>query len=488
MNGVSVPQSQNPPTGIRRVAGGVSLYTLALVASGGIRMLALPFIVRLVSPSVYGAFATLTIVVWMVQSFGDLGLGTAALRLAPDCKTPSERRSLFATMLSTRAGAGLLLTGVVILAHEPLARWVSGSSDNGRALVCLALCVPFATVYEGFTDELRSRGEMAKVSALVVLLAVLVQGLSVALVLGGGLDLLGLAWARVVGEALTFGAGAVLCVRFVRARPNLPDFQRLLALGWPIGAMYVLGTLRGLDRPLMRTLTSLEHVAAYEFAMRLVGPIGLSNIALAKVLEPVVYGRAHVSETPAHVDMFLRGYVALFATVAMALSAFGPEAVTLLAPKAYGEAFRVLPALAFLATSEGIGRVVGVGADLAKRMRVWAVAAVLTVAIGLPLSAGLLPIVGVAGVGLAWLAASLATDALLYAVARSLRGIVLPVGRSFAVIVVGALAGTAAAWQPWPLAARSALLVAYGVAAWYVMGVSVREFKATWSRERAGSG
>lgn len=438
-------------------------------------MLAVPFIVRAVSPEVYGTFATLSITTWIVFSIGDLGIGTAVLRVAPERETDARRKALFGTMISTRAVIGTLLCGLVMAMNGPLSRWLTGTSGNGPALIWLALFAPFAMIFEGFADEMRSRGAMVKLSALLVLWSASIQALSVVFVTRVHLDLMGLVWARALGEVLTCSAAAVLCFRYVRGRPNLADLKGVLALGWPIGAMYVLGTLRGLDRPLIRTMTSLDHVAAYELALKLVGPIGLSNIALAKVLEPVVYGFARSRNTPRYVDAFLRGYIAIFAVVAMALSVTGPEILGILVPRSYHGAIRALPPLAFLATCEGLGRIVGIGADLMKRMRVWAAAAIVVLAVGFPLSAVLVRVMGESGVGLAWVVANAAGNVVLYAVARRLSGIVLPMRRSLALVLVGTGLGTAAAWQPLPIVARLALLVAYAVAVVRVMGVHPRD-------------
>ncbi|HEX3597156.1 MAG TPA: hypothetical protein VHU80_18740, partial [Polyangiaceae bacterium] len=181
---------------VRRLAGRVSLYTLALVAAGGVRILTVLLVVRVIPAATYGTYIALWVVLWGVHSGGDLGLGTAALRYAPECDSSADRRRLFATAVSIRAVAGTVLSGVVIAFSEPLSRWATGNAGDGRALVYLALSRPVAMVFEILSDELRARDEMGKVSALVVVSAVLVQGATVLLVVGAGLGLTGLIGAR----------------------------------------------------------------------------------------------------------------------------------------------------------------------------------------------------------------------------------------------------------------------------------------------------
>jgi O-antigen/teichoic acid export membrane protein len=441
------------------------------MASGAIRLLTVPIIVHAVSANTFGTLATLMVVMVLTHGIADLGLGTAALRFAPECTTAEDRRSLFGTMLSVRAAVGLLVTAAVVALHDPLALWLTGSQGNGRALLWLALAQPLALLFDCAINELRARDAMSHVSGLVLLQTILVQGLSVSLVVGLGLELEGLVGGRVLGEALAFVVAMMLCWRFVRGRPSATHLRRLLAFGWPFGVISVLGTLHVADRPLIRTLLSVEHVASYELGMRLVAPVGVTNIALAMVLEPFVYRHARSHGTPAFVDLFVRGYVAVFATVAMALAAVGHELVTLIAPAEYREASRVLPAAAFAAMCEAVARAAGIGAELAKRTQAWAIVSFVTIAIGLGLAALLVPLAGITGVGVAWVVANTMAVIFCYEVSRRVSGIVLPIGRALAVSSAGALLGTAAAWQPWPLALRLALLVCFAFGAWRVMRV-----------------
>jgi O-antigen/teichoic acid export membrane protein len=405
----------------------------------------------------------------IVHGACDLGLGTAAVRLASERRDPSERRSLFATAVLTRASVGLLVTALVVVAREPLAYWLTGSRDNARILTILALTRPLPLIFDVFIDELRARGAMKQVSGLVFLAAFFVQALGVlfAVVLHNGLE--GLAWARFLGDVLGILPAVFLCLRYVRARPNGPDLRRLLAFGWPLGMVYALGTLRFLDRPVLRALTSAEHVAAYELAVRLVGPVGLVNIALGTVLEPFVYGQSQSERTPALVDTFVRAYVTVFAIVAMAVSVLAPELVPLFFPKAYDVAAFVLPSLAFAATCEGLQRASGIGADLAKRTRVWAVSSLLTLGVGFGLLVDLVPRLGLTGAGFAWLIANSGATLIVYRAARSLSAIELPVARALVVIWAGSLIATAGVVLAVPLAFRVGALIAFAVVASVVM-------------------
>lgn len=464
---------------VRRLIGTVSLYTIARAAAGTVRVLTIPFIVHAVTASTFGTLATLWTPLIAVHVLSDLGAGTAALRLAPECEGPEERGSLFATMIAVRTSASLALTLLVALAHEPIARWVTGADGNGRAFLLMVLARPFAAVSDSLSDGFRARGAWSKVAALIFLGACLAQGASILFTVGFGLELTGLVWARVLCDGVLCAAAAGMGFDFFRGgRPKLKFVRPLLAFGWPICVLYLLGSLRALDRPLLRSFTSLEHVGAYELGTRLVGPIGVFNIAVATVLEPFIYSHSRTDATPVWIDRYVRAYMSAFSAIAMALSVVGPELVALVAPEPYRAASRVLPPLAFALTCEGLQRAAGVGAELAKKTRVWAVASLLILVLGLAVSRIALPNVGIIGVGIAWTVAVAVGTVLVYRVAREVSGIRLPMGRALLVIFAGAFLGTAAAWDPWPLAARLLLFVGFSLAANRLMGARWSELKA----------
>src|SRR5262249_33092906 len=147
-------------------------------------------------------------------------------------------------------------------------------------------------------------------------------------------------------------------------------------------------------------------------------------------------------------DAFVRAYVTVFGVLAMAISLFGSVIVDVFAPDEYRVAVQALPALVFAAVCEGLQRASGIGADLAKRTGVWAASSLLTLVLGLSLAALPVPRVGLAGAGIGWVAATAAATWVVYRAAREVSGIVLPVGRSLFVLIVGAAVGTAGAFHP----------------------------------------
>jgi O-antigen/teichoic acid export membrane protein len=383
-------------------------------------------------------------------------------------------------MLFARALMALAVTLVVVVAREPIARLATGNGADGPLLALLFVSLPIAAVFDGYTHEIRSREEHGKVALLTVLRTLVQNGLTLALVIGLGMGLAGLIGARPVTDLLLFAIGSVFCWSFVRGRFRKATFENLWAFGWPIGLLTVLGALRGLDRPLIRHLSSVDHVAAYDLAMRFVGPIALPSLALGLVLQPLVYRHASSPETPRMIDLFVRAYVGVFSIIAMGVAVLAPEIIPLIAPAPYHAAVAAVPPLMFFQLVDGLMRVAGIGAELVKRTRVWAIATFAGVVVGMSLVPALVPSFGVGGAGFALFLGSLAGTLLTYVLSLRVSGLVLPVPRGAALALAGALIATLAVVSPWPFAARALLFLVFAGFAWWVSGVRIATLQALW--------
>jgi O-antigen/teichoic acid export membrane protein len=253
-----------PRASLRRIVLGVSQYTVARGLAGAVRLAALPLIVHAVSAAAFGALTALWMFVLVLLACCDLGLGTAALRLAPECPTEAERRVLFGTLLAQRAASALVVSGLVAGFRVPLAKLVTGNAADAHALLLLLPSLPLAALFEGVMDELRSRHAFSRVSLGVLVAQCAVQALSVLLTVRLTWGLVGLVVAQSVGQALALATGIALAGKARFGSPSLAVLRRLAGFGWPLGTLYLLTTLRGMDRLIVRGAESLEAVGAYE--------------------------------------------------------------------------------------------------------------------------------------------------------------------------------------------------------------------------------
>ncbi|HEY3821316.1 MAG TPA: hypothetical protein VGL81_29320 [Polyangiaceae bacterium] len=461
----------------RRLAGAAGVYGVAFLAPRVLRFVIIPLVVAAVGFGAYGTFVLVSLIIPFVHVACELGMGTAALRLAPH-EPPERRASVFASVIAARAVVAVIAAGLLVLASAPLSRLTTGSADASFAVVFTAVTlVPF-TLTTAFADQLRNEERHSTLARLVVVRELIEAALMFVLVIALRDGLRGLLVSRLCAEIALVLLMAASCRHTFRARPSLSMIGTLARLGAPIAFLYLLVCLRDLDRYLIKAILGVADAGRYDLALRIVGPVALGNAALAMVFEPFAFRMYANPAAGEIIAMFLRVYVVGFGTMAFAAAAVAPEVFPLLSPGAAPAAAVIAPALIFAFVGDGVLRVAGIGADFAKRTGAWIVVAASHLLVALPVTWLLLRTLGIFAAGAALLAGTLVASEVAFAFSRRLYPLELPVHRALAVIVVGVtsmtlLVGGAGVVAPLPM--RLAAIPFFLAAAWAITGLRGRD-------------
>jgi O-antigen/teichoic acid export membrane protein len=463
----------------RRLLRGVSLYGVALLAPRVVRLLTVPLIVHAISLRVFGTFALLSLLVPIANTACELGMGTAALRLAPDDRQAAPRT--FSSLVYGRSILAGLLLLATILSRRFLSRVLTGTEDHADLVPLVGASVVAITLSEAFSDQLRFEQRHRTLAATLVARTLLVNGVMAFLVVARGWGLRGLIVGSLVGNGLVLVVLAWTCRSSLRIAPSARRFAALLRLGAPMAVLLVLVNLREFDRFLIEVRGSIEDVGGYALAMRIVGPIALGNVALGLVLEPHLFRTFRDDRAASIIGVFFRTYVAVFSTVAIAVAALAPEVFRLIAPASWSFAARAAPTLLFAFVADGVLRVAGIGADLSKRTGLWALAGIVQLAVAFALGWLLVPRIGILGASIGLFGGTLAATVVAARLARIVYPLPLPIARSLVVLVLGAVLGTflvgAASHAPASLPLRLAAIPLFALVAHRLSGLKVKDVR-----------
>lgn len=468
-------RARSPMSRARQIGVSISAYGLGLVVARLSSIAVLPVLARAVPPELLGTFATLSsamLVAYVVCA--DFGLGEAALRLATD-ENEAGRVSLFKTIAALRVVVGVAVAlGMVALAR-PLSELLTGSDGSARYAPLLGASVLIGAVARALSDYLRSIEQHRLVAGSLGLLTVGENALFLALALLTRLDLFGLLAARVAAQLVALSILLYPSRALLAGRVRLQTLRSLLAIGFPIGVFHLLIAVRSVDRVVIARLATLFDAGCYDVATRFAAPVALSNVALGMTLEPLAYRLNTDPEARSAIADFLRAYAALFGSITFAIAVLAPELFGFFAP-AYLSGAIVVPALLFVDVAEGVQRVAGIPGELAKRTRLWLVAALVNATLSLGLMPLLVPRLGPSGAAVALLTGAVAGSLTASALARRVHPARLPVLRSSAIVVLGAVLGSLALGMgraaPLGLGVRLALTLLFAAVAWLVSGLS----------------
>ena len=471
------PESASTPRGL---LGAVTGYGAAVTVGKLASLVAVPAVTWVVAPETLGTFAILNSLALLAFAvLVDFGLDTAALRLGADA--PDARRRIFSSLLSARVVLATLVALLVYAAREPLSAWLTGDARHGWAVGWLALSIAVGAPGRTLTNWLRVNERHRAAASAIAALGVIEAVLLVALVVFSHLGLVGLVWARVGSQVASLVVLAVLARDLFGARPRARDVLELARLGLPLGLLYVLYSLREVDRYLVGERASLHYAGVYDLAVRVAAPLAMANFALTMALEPVAY-RAHAQAAFApRLNAFFRGYVVLGCAIAAFASALAPEIVLL-----FGQQFRAaaiaIPGMLFLEVVEGVRRMSGLGGDLAKRTGLWAIAALVNALVALPLAWWSIPIAPLVAAPASLLLGAAVGAAVATHLAARLHPLRLPAQPALALLCLTAAIQTGVLFVAPPgvvgLALRVAVAAGATLVAMRALAVGPRELRA----------
>ncbi len=185
--------------GIRQLFSDVTVYSIALVLRRALSFATLPVLTRFLSVRELGVLALLGTVHELLTVAFQLGVPNAAESFYYDARTPAERRRLFGTLLVFLLGASFLAAALLIAVGPSLWRRLVGDVPF-HPYVSLTVATVFLSGMGVLPRSLfRVTNRIPRYAALALAHGVLAAGLTVVLVVGAGLGVLG----TVLGEFLT---------------------------------------------------------------------------------------------------------------------------------------------------------------------------------------------------------------------------------------------------------------------------------------------
>jgi O-antigen/teichoic acid export membrane protein len=398
----AVPAASPVRDALRRLTGESLIYGLGQVGGRVVNLLLVPVLTRWLTPEAFGVADLVLAYSQTVLLVLVFGMDGALARLFYDQPDREARVRMVSSSLLFRVATGTAVALALALGVVPLAApWLAGEAYR-KYLTIGAITLPFTLLSLFANDVLRVTFQPWKFIALNLTQTLAVGGLTLALVLGRDLGVVGVLYGKLGGEALTAGLGLVLCRHTLRWRFDRGTLRRMLGYGLPlVPVSFAYGVITAADRFFLQRTHPLTEVGMYAVAMKFfaLATMGVSAFQLA--FGPFAFARARAPEAPRLYARVFSLYVGVGCLGALAVVAFAPQILRLLAPSDYAAAVGPALWLTFAAVAQGAYYVAALGIGLSMRTALlgWAAAGAALVAVAA--NAVLTPALGAGGAAIA---------------------------------------------------------------------------------------
>lgn len=431
---------------LRHLTGESLIYGLGQVGGRAVNLLLVPLLTRALTPQAYGvsdlvlAYSQTALLVLV------FGMDGALARFFYDQPDRDARIRMVSSSLAFRLATGTAAALALALIVVPLgAPWLAGEAYR-KYLTIGALTLPFTLLTLFANDVLRVTFQPWKFIVLNLVQTAAIGGLTLHLVLGRELGVVGVLYGKLGGDVLAAALGLFLCRHSLRPRFDRDLLRRMLGYGLPlVPVAFAYGLITGADRFFLQRTRSLEEVGVYAVAMKFfaLATMGVSAFQLA--FGPFAFARARSPEAPRLYARVFSLYTAVASLGGLLVAAFAPEIVRALAPGPYRSAAGPALWLTFAAVAQGAYYVasLGIGLSLRTGLLGWTAGGAALVAVAA--NAVLTPALGASGAATATFLGYMASSLFAYAVAQRVHALPYRGGR---IVVMFALAlGLALALQ-----------------------------------------
>lgn len=359
---------------MRRILGLLSdsaVYGFSSLIGQVVGFLLLPLYTRFLSPADYGVLAMLAIVTMLFGPVANLGMTSAIFRRFHREKHELRRQTVSVTGLVSVALASAALLLATQLLAPAIAALVVGDVDKSPLVRLTLLSVALASVSEVPVVILRARRRVILLALMNLARLCVNVGVTVALVVGARLGVLGVVLGTLAGDALLLVPLLTVTRSWFRGRFSPDMWRRMISYGLPFlphriqaAAIVLFGQYA------VRSMLGLDQAGLYNVAVKFAAPIAFVVNAVQSAWVPYKFQMHAEERDPAG---FFRTAVSYYFVglgyLWVGVSVWGPEVVRLFTPADYHSAALLVPAVGLIPVAQGLHFMLGTGLELSDDTR-----------------------------------------------------------------------------------------------------------------------
>lgn len=381
------------------------IYGFAGVVAKFFSVFLVPIYTRLFSPAEYGIIGLVSTTISLIQILVVLALDNSSARWFYDTELTIQRKQTIASWFWCQITMAVLLgAGIVIISNE-IARLIIGDAGAGIYFRLSGFALPLLSFTPVMINWLRyqRRATTTVVFTIATSSITILFTIIFVVVLRRGLE--GIYQAQLISAGINaFIALAILRDWINPKHFRWPLLKEMLVYALPlIPASLAFWVVNLSSRYFVQFYNSTADVGLFQLGANVAMLTAMFTNAFQQAWGPFalsIYKRPEARQVYARIFLV---YTALTVTLCLMITVFSPEIIRIFAPASYSGASVVVGALSLSYVVIGFGYFANTGPSIAKNMRPFGTATLISAALYLGLSFALVPRLGMFGVGLSTL-------------------------------------------------------------------------------------
>ncbi len=335
------------------------IYLLPVLAGNLLPLLTLPIFTRILTKEDYGIWALAQVYAIFVSGVANFGLTIGYERNFFEYKESKNMAGLIYSTLLFVIIAFIVCGFFTYLFQYQLARWIIGSSDYSGILFwsyCATGIMGLKTYYLTYFKNTENAKSFVWYTVDESILGVLFSLFMVAYLRIG---IIGLILGQLFASLIIF---SILSYRFTRILPVSFNFEALrdsLKLSLPLTPRIFFNVIgRQFDKYMLGLLNTVGGVGVYSIGQKVAYIVFTYMTAIENVFSPQVYKRMFEQgeRGGASIGKYLTPFLYVSIALALLISLFSEEIITILTPTSYHDSINIVIVLSMLYGSYFFGK------------------------------------------------------------------------------------------------------------------------------------
>ena len=335
------------------------IYLLPVIVGNLLPLLTLPIFTRILTKEDYGIWALAQVYAIFVTGVANFGLTIGYERNFFEHKDTKNMAGLIYSTLLFVVIVFIICGLFTYLFKYQLARWIIGSPDYANILFwsfCATGVMGLKTYYLTYFKNTENAKSFVWYTVDESVMGVLFSLIMVAYLRIG---IIGLIWGQLFASLAIF---LILSYRFTRILPVSFNFDALkdsLKLSFPLTPRIFFGVIgRQFDKYMIGLLNTVGGVGVYSIGQKIAYIVFTYMTAIENVFSPQVYKRMFEKGENGgeSIGKYLTPFLYLSIALALLISLFSEEIITILTPRSYHDSIDIVIVLSMLYGSYFFGK------------------------------------------------------------------------------------------------------------------------------------
>jgi O-antigen/teichoic acid export membrane protein len=328
-----------------RQLGNAAIYLVPTILGNVIPLVTLPIFTRILTPHDYGAWALATVYAVFATGLANFGLTICYERNFFQYRDTPQEAALLYSVLVFVAGSYAVCVGLTWCFRGAIAQWLIGDAALGPLLFWTCCANGIASFKAYYLTYLRNTAQASSYVWFTIDETLLTTVFSLALVAYFRVGIIGLPWGQFTAAAIVLTLVTMRFVRRLKPAFSLSLLRESLRLSYPLTPRIFLNVVgNNFDKYVIGLLASVGSVGVYAIGQKVSYLVFGYMTALENVFAPQVYERMFKmgAEGGRSIGRYLTPFAYVSVAMAVLVSLFSEEALTLLTPAAYHGAVPVV--------------------------------------------------------------------------------------------------------------------------------------------------